>query len=216
VWGKTGIRKNYVSLLAAAGMTIAAAPAFAASAITLADFTNPFVLDFESTPTGPTAGVFPAAGITGITMTATTFGDGYNAEAGRTRALWGNESGAGIFDVGATSLADDPVFTIAFATDITRFGFSIFDQGGFGVSMEFYDAGGLVDSFGFTTATTSPVFHYVSAAAFDTLVIFGDGFGGFGLDNLTVETAAVPIPATALLLPAALLGLGALRRRKTA
>jgi hypothetical protein len=207
---------NYVSLLAAAGMTIAAAPAFAASAITLGDFINPFVLDFESTPTGPTAGVFPAAGITGITMTATNFGDGYNAEAGRTRALWGNASGAGIFNVRATNLADDPVFTIAFATDITRFGFSIFDQSGLTVTMEFYDAGGLVDSFGFTTATSSPVFHYVSAAAFDTLVIRGDGFGGFGLDNLTVETAAVPIPATALLLPAALLGLGALRRRKTA
>ncbi|MEO0622461.1 MAG: PEP-CTERM sorting domain-containing protein [Pseudomonadota bacterium] len=191
-------------------------PAYGATAISLADFDDPLVEDFESVALGSileTDPVFTALSITGITTTSAA-AEPYDARSTSTRALGATDDGTltvvdpGTSDVTITEIGFD------FSRSLSRIGFGIHDSQGT-MAVDFLDGTTVVDSIDVTITQggqLTSVF-LMSDLPFTAIDLSIDN--GFVIDNLTVEAAHVPVPATLPLLLLGLAGIGYLARQRS-
>jgi len=112
--------------------------------------------------------------------------------------------------------------------DFAAFGADFFQNFGAGAQgtddiqyqLQFFDDGGLVDTIvGMVSPNGGSFIGYTGASVFDRVVVLSTPTDSFEVaDNVTVGdgSAAVPEPATLLILGLGLVGLGVVRRRDTA
>ncbi|MEO0680344.1 MAG: hypothetical protein AAF192_08010 [Pseudomonadota bacterium] len=191
----------------------------ALSVISLSDFDDPAVLDFESVAAGPIdsdAPLFTDIGISSITGTSAAQsvdmfgfavdGNGLGLIGGVLSVVQPGEV------IDAPRRGSDPAFTLALAEPTTRIGIDIVEARS-GITLRFLNAGSVVDSFTPSAPQNLGLAIYLELAAFDSVEFFAAASlspnEGWALDNITLEQGApvpVPLPASALLL---LAGLGA-------
>lgn len=207
-----------IGLLTSASMLASAGPV---QIITLAEFVNPTVLDFESASNGPIAAndaLFTSFGITSLTATGTNDADIYS-EGGGTRALFFSEQTGFLLD--ESGRPELPAFattglsyTLVFDRLLNRIGFGTPDHGA-GIDIEFRNGATLVDNFTQGSGSNSPPTFYGSTVTFDRITVSSAFPGlGFGLDNITLEAARAPAPGVAALLTLGLAAFGAGRRNR--
>lgn len=194
--------------------------------IGLGDFITPKVLDYQTAPLGAISGsasLFTNFGISSVSAVGSDFSDGLGNRPNASRSLWFNESGLQIVDPGAGGLAADQItYTIDFASAIGKFGWAWHDQDD-AMLVEFFlgatPVGSVVSSGNHVAGGTTNdkrTLYLMNTDSFDRIAITNNtGFGGFSIDDLTLEAAAVPEPATiGLLIPGiGLLGARAATRR---
>ena len=206
----------------AASVMAASASAGTVTSITLGDFTNASVLDFNSAPVGNISGTSSLFTSFGISSVSATFGfissDGFGVRPNASRALWANDAGLTIVDPNAGDLADIVTYTIKFADLHTKVGFGVHDQQS-DFLVEFFSGATAVGSTTFQSNTADLfMVHLQNSDAFDTITISVPLPGGFAIDNITIEASepsAVAEPASLALLGLGLAALApAARRRK--
>ncbi len=188
--------------------------------IALADFNNATVIDFESMALGSISGsdpIFSNAGISNIIPdNPGTFNDTYGVRPNSDRALGALASGLVVTDPGEAGTASIDDWTIEFSNMISRFGFALSDSVAGTHSITFFDGLATVGNFAVTTSDKEN-FYFESTLSFNSVRIIDNDPGtmGFVLDDLTLESIAVPEPT-----PLALMGLGlaglSFRRKKQA
>lgn len=201
--------------LAALAVMTSAYGAQAATLISLSDFGNANVEDFNAAPLGfiqPTDTLFSDLGITGIR--ATHNNDRFGVRANSSRALGVDADGnLNIIDPGTRGLSSS--YTLSFADAITQFGFGIHDQRT-RLTLEFFNNGTIVDTLRVRTGTRDLAQFYVRAEEFNLVRISSSrSRQAFALDNLTVgEPNVVPVPAGLPLFVTALGAFAWVRRSK--
>lgn len=200
--------------LAALAIVTSAYSAQAATVISLSDFDNAIVEDFNTAPLGLTRLAGPMFSDLGITDISASYNrDKYNARANSSRALGvGANGNVSVIDTGTRGLSSS--YTLSFAAAITQFGFGIHDQRT-RLTLKFSNNGTVVDTLRVRTGTRDLAQFYVQAAAFDEITISARKTKqAFALDNLTVEgPAVVPVPAGFPLFITALGALAWVRRK---
>lgn len=210
---KVVVACSVLSIMAAASSPTSAV----VSQITLGDFNDPVVLDFQSVPLGAIAGndpIFTNIGIAQIIPTPQgTDTDGYDNRTNSSRALAANSTGLFVADPGTAGAADTNDWQIDFSKNITRFGFATHDQNTLALATLYFD-GVQVGSLDVTPSGNDLFQVYVeSTVPFNSFQISQPGTAsgfGFVLDNLTLEKmdmGVIPEPITAML---GLMGLGVL------
>ena len=186
--------------------------------IDLVDFTDPKVLDFETATPGTISGtdsLFTDFGITQITITASSFLDGYNSRSNSSRALWANSGGLAIVDPGvAVSNANTIVYTLDFSSLQSRLGVGVHDHSSTYTYEFFNDA----TSVGSTTkgVATADLFQvYLENDMMFNRVIISNLGGGFAIDNITLEktSGVIPVPGTLVFFGAGFAGFAVWRYR---
>ncbi|MBX9605835.1 MAG: VPLPA-CTERM sorting domain-containing protein [Gammaproteobacteria bacterium] len=179
-------------------------------------------------------GLAPGTVLTGTTLAGATL-NGVSGQdlvvipaASGVRNTLSASSGANVLSPGGSnpSIEDDDL-VLTFATPVQAFGLDVvFDapDGASFVGVSFFDTSNtLLTSNGFIPAPNgSPGFQFiglVSDAANIARVVFDEfdpspADDNVAYDSLVISPAPVPLPATAWLLSSALIGLGALRRRR--
>jgi hypothetical protein len=180
----------------------------AITAITLGDFSNPRVLDFQSSPAGNVSGtdpLFTTFGISSVTAFSSgsiSFTDTFEVRPNSSRALWENASGLAVVDPGATRLAEPATiggdalgYDLTFDSLQEKVGISTHDQGGF-YFFDFYNGATLVGHFEtFATSADTNEFYFSSDLSFDRFVLSTPG--GYAIDDITLDSvAAVPEPTS--------------------
>ncbi len=195
--------------------------------ITIGDFNNPIVLDFESVPLGDISGTDPAFTGFGISLVTGTGSDSdpiwgdIGPDTGR--ALFVREDGTGQlfisqFGAGDRPAEDSVTFSIELAESHVRFGVSLASlRIGDPTDLTFFDGPTVVGTITVTRPDASePIFYFESDVVFDEVLIEHPvGNQILGLDNITLDQSSVPalgpLPMGGLTLLLVLLGLGALR-----
>ncbi len=185
------------------------------TSITLANFSNPTVLDFQSVPTGVISGTnsyFTNSGVASITAARGGGTDTFDSRTNSSRALWVNTSGnLVVVDPGATNLDNNPVYTINLVNSTLQFGFGVHDQQGT-YTVTFFQGATNVGTTTFTPGSPDlDQVYFHDTQAFNRVQISVNG-GGFAIDNITFTNT--PEPATIWLSGAGLAVLGLRKRRR--
>lgn len=208
--------KTIVSLLA---LTIAA-PAQAATLITLGDFNAPYTSTFDAVPTGVLSGSEAFLGDLGISaIEVSGAGPGeFIYPASQTGQALGatSENEATIIAPGSEGSLIS--LFLAFSAPQTKLAFDLFaSEFTETFTVDFLSAFSIIDSYDFTTSGAGSYFVGLAAnSSFDAINV--TGLDKAVLQSLTVEVSPVPLPAALPPMLALLGGLGAvaLRRRRRA
>lgn len=219
------MRRTIQSGITALAFIVAAGAANAGiiSVISLADFSNPQVLDFNSAPLGNISGtdtLFTSFGIDEVsTSGVTNYSDGFDERPNSSRALWEDVNGLRIVDpevVPATAFLGQPIaYTLKLSTAHSRFGVGVHDQAG-DFTYEFFSSSVSVGSIS-QGAPSADLFqvYFESDMQFDEVRISVSGSGGYAIDNITLEgSGVVPAPTILSLFGIGLATLGWSRRKK--
>ena len=211
-----------VASMLAGGAIVSSASAGVVTEITLGDFSNASVLDFNTAPLGNISGtdtVFTDFGITQASGTGSGFNDTFNTRSKSSRALWFNAGGLAVVDPGDDDNAIvNQSFMFDFAEQHNRFGFGAHDQADLDLTITFFDNLVEVGSIVITTVTNNLSYHFLeNTDSFNLVVIVANDDGGFAIDDLTLDEASaadVPVSGTLAFIGLGLAGLGLARRRR--
>lgn len=213
-----------IASIACLNLLATTASAGVITSTTLGTYTNPFVFDFQSPAEGNisgTDGYFTANGISSVTAVSGVNDDIYDNFPPANTGLFHNQSTGLLIDNQdgvARTFHTDTVFTFNLSESQHRFGFEILDQLNSDMQISFFDGVTAVGSTTFSYPTSGVINYFHNTDAFNRVVIEDLVNGGYGLDNITIETvSAVPEPATMTLWALGSLGcaIGAYRRKRS-
>ena len=167
----------------------------AVSKITLTDFANPEVLDFESVEVGSISGTdarFTDFGISAISATGFNSTDDFELRPNSSRALWADDDGLRVVDPGTINLRNDALtYTIELVTEQNRFGIGVHEQGGVYV-LQLFSGPTDVGIFAYSSGHDLTQRYIESSTTFDKIIVHytsRDNNQGFAIDNITLEGA---------------------------
>ena len=194
--------------------------------ISLAKFDEAAVLDFEGVNApvriDESNSLFAQFSIQRITANAANGTDMQNQNGKTGKSLFADATGLMVlpegndFDEGEWTFGTTDSFTVELSTVHQKFGVSFQDQTNQDFTFSFFLDDELLGEMTVAVGSTvTDLFAFQTSFWFDKVVIDGShASDGWGIDNITLESAAIPEPSSCLLLITAAMGLALWHRRR--